>query len=91
MSYVLKFDPTAEAQLSAQPQPLRSFIEAALSRLAKSPSSVRTRSITVPHGQIAEFRYDDQPGVTIWVTVRFQYGADEQTLHIEKIVTEFGS
>jgi hypothetical protein len=52
------------------------------------PSSFTRPSHHAP-GQLAEFKYD-QGGATIWVTVLFVYGQDEQTLHIERVVTEFG-
>ena len=42
-------------------------------------------------GQLAEFRYNKQIGVSVWITVHFLFGADEQTLHIESIEVEFGA
>jgi hypothetical protein len=91
MSYALRLGARAEQQLSLQPEPLQSFIREALERFAAGPSSVRSRSKSVTRGQIAEFRFDREPGVIIWVSVEFLFGTDEQTLHIEQILVEYGA
>jgi hypothetical protein len=91
MKYALAIGPDAERQLSAQPEPLRTFIYESLQRLAESPSSFRVRAGGAYRGQRAEFRFDGQPGVSVWITVGFLFGADEQTLHIESIDVEFGA
>jgi hypothetical protein len=44
----------------------------------------------VGRGQIAEFYFDVQPGVAVWLSVEFLYGVDEQTLYIEDVQFEFG-
>jgi len=38
---------------------------------------------------LAEFKFD-RAGISLWLTVTFFYGQDEQTLHIEEIAIEFG-
>ena len=89
MSYVLRLSPRAEQRLATQPEPLRSFIVSALRQLAQSPTSAARAASGATRGQAAEFKFD-RSGVTVWVTVTFLYGADEQTLHVEHIATEFG-
>jgi len=90
MSYDPSLSRLAEQRLRAQSEPLRSFIVASLERLAQSPASLSQPAKTLSHGQIAEFKFE-QLGVSIWVTIRFLYGQDEQTLHIEDIAIEFGA
>lgn len=89
MSYGLSVSPLAAQQLASQPEPLRGFILAALEQLAESPSRVARRSAAVSAGQLAEFKFD-HAGASLWVTITFLYGQDEQTLHIEHIAVEFG-
>jgi hypothetical protein len=91
MKYALRIGPDAERQLAAQPEPLQTFIYESLQRLGESPSSFSVRTDGPHRGQTAEFRYDRQPGISVWVTVRFLIGVDEETLHIERIVVEFGA
>jgi hypothetical protein len=90
MSYDPGLSSLAEQRLLAQPEPLRVFIVASLERLARNPASLSQPSRALSHGQIAEFNFE-QLGVSVWVTVRFLYGQDEQTLHIEDIAVEFGA
>ena len=90
MSYVLLIDSVAEQQIADQPEHLRAFIQESLLRLASSPSSVRRVTSRRYQGQVVEFKFDREVGVVLWVTVKFRFGADEQTLHIEGVEVEFG-
>ena len=89
MSYAIAISPRAEEQLAAQPEPLRTFIAVSLQRLGRSPATFTRPSRSLTRGQVAEFRYE-QAGAVLWVSIRFLYGQDEQTLHIEQISVEFG-
>lgn len=89
MSYALSLSPLAEQQLAAHPSPLREFIRTSLQGLAESPTAHGRRSASFALGQLAEFKFDRE-GATVWVTITFLYGQDEQTLHIEHIAVEFG-
>jgi len=89
MNYGLRISLPADQQIDAQPEPLRSFIRASLDRLAQNPTAVSRRAGSASRGQAAEFRYD-RGGVSLWVTVRFLYGQDEQTLYVENVEVEFG-
>ena len=91
MKYALRMEPGAERQLAGHPEPLQSFIRECLQRLAESPSAYRPHGGDAHRGQLAEFRYDKEVGVSVWITVRFLFGADEQTLHIARIDVEFGA
>ena len=87
MSYVLNLSAAVEQQILSHPEPLRQFILLSLERLAQRPTSFRSR--TSVRGQLAEFKFD-RAGISLWLTVTFFYGQDEQTLHIEEIAIEFG-
>jgi hypothetical protein len=89
MSYAISISPEVERQIVARPEPLRGFIRASLQKLGQSPARFIRPSRSLTRGQVAEFKYD-QAGAVLWVTVRFMYGQDEQTLHIERIAVEFG-
>lgn len=90
MSYSLILTVAAEAQLRALPEPLGGFVREQIQRLRQSPSALsRPASVLHARGQLFEFHYD-RGGVSVWVSVIFRYGQDEQTLHVEDIVTEFG-
>jgi len=88
MSYGLRISPATDRQIDAQPEPLRSFIRASLDRLAQNPTAVSHRAGSASRGQAAEFRFDRE-GVSLWVTVRFLYGQDEQTLYVGHVEVEF--
>jgi hypothetical protein len=90
MSYNPSLSTHAEQRLRAQPEPLRSFVVKSIELLAQNPTFSSQPAKTLSHGQIAEFKFD-QVGVSVWVTVAFLYGQDEQTLHIEDIAIEFGA
>jgi hypothetical protein len=90
VSYEVRLDPPAKAQLDRLPEPLRSFTDAALGQLGRAPVSARKSSGRVSRGQIAEFRFNPDPDTALWVSITFLYGADEQTLHVTHIKAEFG-
>lgn len=90
MSYEVRLDPRADGQLDRMPEPLRSFALAALARLGQGPGSVSRSSASVTRGQLAEFHFNPDPATSLWVMVTFQYGADEQTLHVENVKVEYG-
>jgi hypothetical protein len=89
MSYALDLTSLARRQLQSQPEPLRTYIFSALERLAVSPASFGSRPSTIPLGQSAEIEYRHE-GVVLWISVVFRYGQDEETLHIEQILVEYG-
>jgi len=89
MSYGLRISRPADGQIDAQPEPLRSFIRESLDRLAQNPTALSRRAGSSSQGQAAEFLFD-RGGVSLWVTVRFLYGQDEQTLYVEHVEVEYG-
>jgi len=90
VSYVLIVTPAAEAQLRGLPTELGQFIRDQLAHLGESPTALsKPAALLQPRGQLFEIHYD-RGGVTVWVSVIFRFGQDEQTLHIEDIVAEFG-
>jgi hypothetical protein len=42
-----------------------------------------------PRGQLFEAHYD-RDGASVWVSIIFRYGQDEQTIHVEDVAVEFG-
>jgi hypothetical protein len=90
MSYRLDLTPRAKDSLEEQPGPLRGFIKQFLLEFAESPSAVRASGIAYFQGSTVEFKYDREPGVIVWVSIPFRFGADEATLHIEHVRVEFG-
>jgi hypothetical protein len=89
MSYQLVVEPFAEAQLSALPAQLANMIQQQLQRLAANPVVVSKRTALLqPNGQLFEF-HEAAGGISVWVSVIFRYGQDEQTLHVEHIAVEF--
>jgi hypothetical protein len=91
MSYVPVLGQIARQRVMAQPEPLRSFILESLEILAANPTAISHRSESGTPGQSVEFYFDREAGVSMWVTVIFLYGADEQTLYIEHVDVEFGA
>lgn len=90
MSYALIVTPTAEAQLRGLPAELGQFVRDQLTHLGESPTTLsKPATLLQARGQLFEIQYDSG-GVTIWVSVIFRFGQDEQTLHVEDIVAEFG-
>jgi hypothetical protein len=89
MSYVIKLSDLVDLRLRAQPDSVQQVVHAALERLANSPTTVSQRSPPAKRGQIAEIKYVDE-GVSLWITLTFYYGQDEETLHVEHVVVEYG-
>lgn len=91
MSYILRLSALAQTQLAAQPAILQVFIRANLDALALNPSALTRRGQNpFSQGQMAEFLFD-HGGMTVWVTVQFLFGQDEESLHVERIGVEFGN
>jgi hypothetical protein len=89
MSYAIKLSDLVERRLGAQPESVQQVVRAALERLAQSPTSASRRSPPAKRGQVAEIKYVDE-GVSLWITFTFYYDQDEETLHIEHVVVEYG-
>ena len=90
MSYILVVTAAADAQLRALPAPLALFVREQLQRLLQDPVTLsRPASILSVRGQLFEAHFD-RGGVSIWVSIVFRYGQDEQTLHVEDVAAEFG-
>jgi hypothetical protein len=90
MAYALVVTPAAEAQLSALPIPLAQFVRQQLQLLIQATSALsKPAPILHPRGKLFEIHYD-HAGASAWVSIIFRYGQDEQTLHVEHIVAEFG-
>jgi hypothetical protein len=89
MSYALDLTVLAQRQRAKQPDVLRAFIDFALDRLAESPTLLGKRRPGSVLGQEADFRFEHE-GASLWVTIVFLYGQDEETPHIERIAVEYG-
>jgi hypothetical protein len=88
MSYKVELSPETVEEIRRLPPPLQLHIVWELRRLAESPASHSKRCGPLERGQKFEFTYD-QGGAHLYVTVYFTYGADEDTLHVFRVVTEF--
>ena len=90
MPYSLIITPTAETQLLALPPELAQFVRQQLQWLIQDPVA---RSKPAPslysRGQLFEVHYE-RGGVSVWVSIIFRYGQDEESLHVEDIAVEFG-
>ena len=90
MSYTVVLSPDATSQRDALPDPLPAFISAQLLRLSENPTALsRPATLLQPRGQLFEINYD-RAGVVVWISIIFRFGADEQTIHVEHIASEFG-
>ena len=90
MSYAVEISLRVEDQIKQTTEPLRSFVLSCLERLGNSPRAFVVNSPAPGRGQLAEFHFEQQ-GVSVWLAVRFMYGQDEETIHIESVSTEFGA
>ena len=88
MSYKVELSPETVEEIRRLPPPLQLHIVRELRRLAESPASYSKRCGPLESGQKFEFTFDRE-GVYLYVTAYFTYGADEGTLHVFRVVTEF--
>ncbi len=89
MSYSVVVEPQAETTLAALPDRVRLAIMRQVHQMAESPST-HAHPTRVPKALGMVFpvrcRFDDMDA---FANVHFQYGQDEQTLHIIRAVVEF--
>ena len=89
MSYAVRMSPRAFEDVAKLPEPVRAVVLEYLPRMASQPSvGSRPSSAPYPPGMLHRA---DLPchGATCLLDVIFQYGADEQTLHIEYVFVEY--
>jgi hypothetical protein len=90
MSYNVETMPQADEDLQKLPRPIRNIIRRRFLEFADNPSAGESRSApsTYPAGQLFEFAFPmDDMSCTVGVV--FKYGADEQTLIVERFLVEF--
>ncbi|HWE93044.1 MAG TPA: hypothetical protein VG269_03655 [Tepidisphaeraceae bacterium] len=90
MSYNVETMPLADEDLQKLPRPISNIILRRFLAFARNPGNGESRPApsTYPPGQLLElaFPVDD---MFCFAGIVFKYGADEQTLVIERIFVEF--
>ena len=89
MNYELEYADRAVEELAALPLEIQGAVEANLLRLAASPVTLSRRLVFpyAPPGQLFHFNVTTVDGVVRHFTIFFLYVADEQTLHIARVIT----
>ena len=88
MSYELEYADRAVEELAALPLELQGVVEANLLRLAASPVTL-SRRVAFPYaapGQLFDFNVASADGVVHRFTVFFLYVANEQALHVARVI-----
>ena len=88
MSYAVALSREAADDLRRLPEALQKFIISELVLRARNPTQHSVRPGPAGRGQKFEFTFD-QGGAHLYVIAYFRYGADEQTIHVFRIETEF--
>jgi hypothetical protein len=89
MSYVPDIGPDAAHDLARLPLPVAEFVERQIHALCEQPTKLSTRSRFpfVQNAQLFSFEMEFEE-TRYWFNVLFQYGQDEQTLHILAIAIQ---
>ena len=88
MPYQIELAPELVDKVTAHPLPLQQTIYHALKRLADDPTSSERARPPDPYGyQRYTFEHDENGG-TRRLIAWFQYGDDEETLHVHDITSE---
>jgi len=89
MSYRIMMEPPADDDLARLPSPIAAAIRREILRFAANPGGrSRPTRAPFPPGQVfeTEFQFGD---MTCYIAVVFQYGQDEQTLHVRRVFFEW--
>lgn len=89
MPYGMLLSADAEAAIARLPLPVRSYTLQQLENLCQTPAALSRRSHFPYPEKCQVFSFDYDLEIVRWtVTALFQYGADEQTLHVIAIGTQ---
>src|SRR5947209_4639972 len=89
MSYRVVLSVRAQTDIKGMPSALRPYVIQQLKALELNPSLLSKRSHFPYREQCQVFSFDrDEGGKRYFINVLFQYGADEQTLHVSDITCQ---
>ena len=91
MSYDADIGPEAAQDLARLPLPVAEHVERCIGDLCNRPTELsrRSRFPFIQNAQLFSFVHDFE-GTRYWFNILFQYGQDEQTLHIFHIAVQRG-
>jgi mRNA-degrading endonuclease RelE of RelBE toxin-antitoxin system len=83
MSYQIALSTEAQHTLARLPAPIRLFTAGQLEKLASDPTGLSRPSRFPYRAKCQLFQFDTEHDGKIWeLTTMFQYGQDEQTIHV---------